>query len=101
MPHECTKAEWMILEMLWQECSLTAGQITQAMQPEPGWTQHAVGTLLNRMQQKELIELEESGNLERYVCKLPKEQVSIAPCALEQGVLKRLKGRLAKGGKHQ
>lgn len=101
MPYECTQAEWTILEVLWEQGGMTTGQLTRKLQPEPGWTQHAVCMLLKRMQQKELIMLEESGSLERYVCKLPKEQVSIAPWALEMSLLERLKKRLAKGGKHQ
>jgi len=101
MPNECTQAEWKILEVLWEQGGTTAGQITRELQPEPGWTEHAVCMLLRRMQKKELISLEESGSLERYVCKLPKEQVSIAAWALERSLLDRLKGRLAKGGKHQ
>ncbi len=98
---ECTQAEWTILELLWAEGGMTPGQITRRLQPEPGWTQHAVCTLIKRMQQKELILLEESGSMERYVCKLPREQVTIAPWALEHGLLERLKTRLAKGGTHQ
>jgi len=101
MANECTQAEWTVLEVLWGQGGMSAGQITCALQPEPGWTQHAVCMLLKRMQQKELIALEESGSMERYVCKLPREQVSIAPWPLEAGLLERLKGRLAKGGKHQ
>ena len=101
MPNECTQAEWNILDILWNQGSMTTGQITRGLQPEPGWTQHAVCTLLKRMKQKDLIVLEETGGMERYVCKLPKEQVSIAPWALDRSLLERLKGRLAKGGKHQ
>lgn len=101
MPHECTQAEWKILEILWQQGSMTIGQMTRLLQPESGWTQHAVCTLTKRMLQKELIGLDESGNLERYVCKIPKEQVTIAPWALDKGLLERLKDRLAKGGTHQ
>lgn len=101
MPNDCTQAEWKILELLWEQESMTTGQITRALQPEPGWTQHAVCTLVKRMLQKELIGLEESGNLERYVCKLPREEVSIARPVLNMTLLERLKSRLAKGGKHQ
>ena len=101
MPRECTQAEWKILEILWNRGSMTTGQITRALQPEPGWTQHAVCTLIKRMVQKELIGLEESGSLERYVCKLPREQVSVARPVLNMTLLERLKSRLAKGGTHQ
>lgn len=101
MQHECTQAEWKILELLWQQEGMTTGQITRALQPEADWTQHAVCTLLKRMLQKDLIGLDESGSIERYVCKHSKEQVNIAPWALDLSLLERLKGRLAKGGKYQ
>lgn len=101
MPNVCTQAEWKILEILWEQGGMTIGQITRALQPDPGWTQHAVCTLIQRMTQKELIALDESGSLERYVCKLPREQVHIAPWMYDLTLMERLKGRLAKGGTHQ
>ena len=101
MFNECTQAEWKILEILWEQGGMSAGQITRALQADAGWTQHAVDILIKRMLQKQLLEMEQSTSLERYVCKLPKEQVSIAPWKMDKSLLTRLKGRLAKGGKHQ
>lgn len=101
MPHECTQAEWKILEILWEQGGLTTGQITRALQPESDWTQHAVCTLIKRMQQKELIDLEENGSMERYVCRLGREQVTIAQPLITRSLLERFKGRLSKGGTHQ
>lgn len=101
MPKECTQAEWRILELLWEENGMTTGQITRALQPASGWSQHAVCMLIDRLKQKQLIETEEKSSPERYVCKLPKEQVRIAPWALELSLTERLKNRLAKGGRHE
>ncbi len=101
MAHECTQAERMILEILWENGGMTTGQITRALQPETGWSQHAVCTLLKRMNQKELIQLEESGSMERYVCRLSRGQVTTAQPAITMSLLERLRSRLAKGGTHQ
>jgi len=101
MPYECTQAERMILEILWEHGGMSAGQIVRALQPEPGWTQHAVCTLLQRMNQKELIELEESGSVERYVCRLSRGQVTTSQPLITMGLLEWLRSRLAKGGLHQ
>ena len=101
MIYECTQAEWKILELLWEQGAMTAGQIIGSLQAEAGWTQHAACLLLKRMEQKNLIDLEESGSLQRYVCRPVKEQVRIAPWLMERSLLERLKTCLAKGGKHQ
>ena len=101
MPKECTQAEWKILELLWKQGEMGAGEIARALQPEPGWTQHAVCMLLKRMQQKQLIVLEESAGMERYVCKTPREQVSIARPAVTMSLLEQLRSRLIKGGTNQ
>lgn len=101
MTHSCTQAEWRILALLWERGAMTAGQLIEALQAENGWTQHAVCTLLERLEQKGLIGLEENGSLRRYVCKQSRQQVSIARCPLECSLPQRLKNRLPVGGKHQ
>ncbi|MBR6570855.1 MAG: BlaI/MecI/CopY family transcriptional regulator [Clostridia bacterium] len=101
MPHECTPAEWKILEILWKEGGMSTGQITSALQPEPGWTQNTVCTLLKRLMQKELIRLDETVSMERYVCRLPKEHVVIAQAAIGMTLTERLKASLGKGGTHK
>ena len=101
MQKECTQAEWTIMEILWEQGGMNIEEISCALQSERGWSQNAVRTLLKRMQQKQLVALEEYVGLERYVCKPIKEQVNIAAWPLEASLLERLKGCLAKGGRHQ
>ena len=47
-----TESEWKIMELLWQEETLTMPQITKALQEETGWSKHTVISLLKRMCQK-------------------------------------------------
>ena len=101
MMYECTQAEKMILELLWERGGMTVGQITRALQPEQGWTQNAVCTLLKRMDQKDLIWLEETGSMERYVCRLDRRQVTTAQPVIAMSLLEQIQNRLSKGGTHQ
>lgn len=101
MPNQCTQAEWKILELLWEQGGMSAGQITRALAAEAGWSQHAVETLMRRMVQKELIKPDECGSVERYVCRLPKETVSIAQPPVCMTTMQRLKARLAGGGTYK
>lgn len=101
MPKQCTLAEWKILELLWEQGGMSTGQITRALMPEAEWTQHAVETLIRRMLQKELVALDECGSVERYVCRLPKEMVSIAQPPVCMTLAQRLKARLAGGGTYK
>ena len=101
MPKVCTKAEWRILECLWEQGGMSAQQITQALMLEAGWSQQAVELLLKRMLQKDLIALEESGSEERYVSGTTREQVVIGRAPVTMSLLERLQNRLAKGGTHQ
>ena len=47
-----TESEWKIMELLWQNESLTMPRITQALLEETGWSKHTVISLLKRMCQK-------------------------------------------------
>ena len=101
MANQCTQAEWKILELLWEQGGMSAGQLTRAVDEQAGWTQHAVHTLIKRMLQKELIELDECTGAERYVCRLPKQTVSIEQSAVCTTMMQRLKARLAGGGTYK
>ena len=97
MFRECTKAEWKVLELLWKQEGQTDGQIARQLQAEAGWTPGAVRALLSRLEQKQLIGMEETAGTKRYVCKIPREQVSIAPWGPEKGLLKRIQEKIANG----
>ena len=54
MEEKCivTESEWKIMELLWQNESMTMPRITQSLQEETGWSKHTVISLLKRMCQK-------------------------------------------------
>lgn len=99
--YECTQAEQKILELLWQHVGMTKDELAYALCSQCGWSQSAVYTLLGRMQQKNVISLEESQNVERYVCRAGRGQVTTKRSPIAMSMPERLKRRFAKGGKHQ
>ncbi len=101
MPYECTKAEWKILEMLWRDGCMSVKELTDALLPQTGWTQHAVSVLVNRLEQKHLIEKDEITHSKRYVCRLSKAQVNIGKPAVCMTAAQRLKACLTKGGTYK
>lgn len=98
---ECTQAEQKILELLWQHGGMTKDELAYALFSQCGWSQSAVYTLLGRMQQKNVISLEESQNVERYVCRTGRGQVTTAQSVIAMNWCERLKRRFIKGGKYQ
>lgn len=101
MRYECTQAERRILELLWEQSRRSAAQLAEALHSETGWTQQTVRALLRRMRQKELVEMEESGGTERYVCRLARGQVTTVQPWFEIKPAERFLRLAAKGGKHQ
>ena len=79
MPGNCTEAEWMILELLWESAPRSSEEITHALQASTGWTQHAVETLLKRMQEKQTISVQETEELKRYIANGSRRDTCIAP----------------------
>ena len=80
---------------------MTGDELAQALNEACGWTASAVGTLLQRMLQKNVVFLEESENMERYVCRPGRGQVTTAQPMIAMSVFKRMKLRFVKGGNHQ
>lgn len=79
MPGNCTEAEWMILELLWESAPRSAEEIACALQDSTGWTQHAVETLLKRMQEKQTISVQETDAVKRYIANGSRRDACIAP----------------------
>jgi len=76
MSVQCTDAEWKILEVLWDASPRTMAEITKALEPSTGWTRHTVITLLKRMQEKGSVDVDETGNVKRYMPAVTREEAS-------------------------
>lgn len=76
MSVQCTDAEWKILEVLWDASPRTMAEITRELEPSTGWTRHTVITLLKRMQEKGSVNVDETGNVKRYMPAVTREEAS-------------------------
>lgn len=76
MSVQCTDAEWKILEVLWDASPRTMAEITKELEPSTGWTRHTVITLLKRMQEKGSVNVDETGNVKRYMPAVTREDAS-------------------------
>lgn len=71
-----TEAEWKIMQLLWEKCSMTMMEITRALEKQTGWTKNTVTTLLKRMIQKGTVHVDETGSVKRYRPIADKEKVT-------------------------
>ena len=71
-----TEAEQKILNLLWEEGSLSTMQITERLEGETGWSKHAVISFLKRMETKGLVSYEERGRAKYYTPLVKREAVA-------------------------
>lgn len=68
-----TKSEQKILNLLWEEGSLSTMQIVEKLEGETGWSKHAVISFLKKMETKGLVHYEEKGRA-KYYAPLPEKE---------------------------
>ena len=68
-----TKSEQKILNLLWEEGSLSTMQIVEKLEAETGWSKHAVISFLKKMEAKGLVRYEEKGRA-KYYSPLPEKE---------------------------
>lgn len=62
-----TEAEWLIMNVLWEESPLTTKEIVEQLEDEKKWSRNTVRTLTVRLMEKELIGADKSsGNFKYY-----------------------------------
>ena len=63
---QVTAAEWSVLECLWEEAPRTGRAAVEYLEASVGWSRSTTLTMLRRMTEKELIRLDESGEMNMY-----------------------------------
>ncbi len=53
---QISDAEWEIMKVLWQNAGLTAAEVSAALAPRQQWHPKTVRTMLNRLQNKGVLE---------------------------------------------
>ena len=71
---KATESEQKILQLLWEQGTMSTMQITEKLRCETNWTKHAVISFLKRMEAKNLVSYEEHGRSKYYSPLISKEE---------------------------
>jgi len=67
MSNQITKAEFQVMDVLWEESPLAASTVAERLATETGWSLKTVKTLLSRLTEKGAVSYEPDGR--RYLYK--------------------------------
>ena len=70
---ELTRAEWALMQCLWQRGSASATELQKLLQEEQGWAYSTVKTMLDRMVDKGFVTTERTGNVYEYSPRLRRQ----------------------------
>ncbi|MDR1630611.1 MAG: BlaI/MecI/CopY family transcriptional regulator [Oscillospiraceae bacterium] len=67
-------AEWTVLEVLWQKDTFCLGEVVDALKPLTNWSRNTVHTYLTRMEAKQAVVIDRSGEPHQYSAAVSREQ---------------------------
>ena len=70
---ELTESEWAIIQVVWRQKRCTAPDVTEILKARRGWSYSTVKTLMDRMVEKGLLEIEKMRNLILYSAVISKK----------------------------
>lgn len=70
---ELTRAEWALMQCLWQQGKASATELQKLLEAEQGWAYSTVKTMLDRMVDKGLVSAHRLGNVYEYSPKLKRQ----------------------------
>lgn len=68
-------AEWIFLELLWEEGQLTIAQMEKLLKEKKGWSKHAIISFLKKMESKGLVKYHTVGKAKVYYTELSRDAV--------------------------
>lgn len=68
-------AEWIFLELLWENGELTIAQMEKLLKDKQGWSKHAIISFLKRMESKGLVNYRVDGKAKVFSTELKPEDV--------------------------
>lgn len=72
-PMELTKAEWALMQCLWQRGKASASELQKLLSEQQGWAYSTVKTMLDRMVEKGVLSTERAGNIYEYSPRLRRQ----------------------------
>ena len=73
-PPRISDAEWVVMQVLWSDGSLTANEIVQKLEGKVQWSPRTIRTLVNRLLNKRAIHFDKEGREYRYSPAASEEQ---------------------------
>ena len=73
-PPAISEAESQVMDLLWQHAPQGSEELASALQPDTGWHENTVRTLLNRLVRKDAVRAEREGRRYLYSPLLTREQ---------------------------
>ena len=70
---ELTRAEWALMQCLWQQGRASATELQKLLTDEQGWAYSTVKTMLDRMVDKGFVTAERVGNVYEYTPRLRRQ----------------------------
>jgi predicted transcriptional regulator len=70
---ELTRAEWALMQCLWQRRRASATELQKLLLEEQGWAYSTVKTMLDRMVDKGFVSTERNGNVYEYAPRLRRQ----------------------------
>ena len=72
------QSEWLLMEQLWENGSMTIMQLFHALEVDPGWSKSTVNTMLKRMMDKEIISYHEGEKARQYYPLISRDEAALA-----------------------
>ena len=70
---ELTRAEWVLMQCLWQQGKASATELQKLLDAQQGWAYSTVKTMLDRMVDKGVVTAHRVGNTYEYAAKLKRQ----------------------------
>ncbi len=74
-PVELTRAEWALMQCLWQRGRASATEVQKELESVQGWAYSTVKTMLDRMVEKGVVASHRNGNVYEYTPRLRRQSV--------------------------
>ena len=72
------QSEWIIMEQLWNNGTMTIMQLFHSLEVDPGWSKSTVNTMLKRMMEKEIISYTEGEKARQYYPLISRDEAALA-----------------------
>jgi BlaI family penicillinase repressor len=73
-PSSISEAEWVVMQVLWDEAPQTASDVIARVAEANGWSPKTVKTLLNRLVKKGALRFEAEGKRYRYFPRVTRDE---------------------------